>query len=133
MRLKILHLEDNSLKQSAIERVIRSVCNADIDWVTDVNAGFKKVEEAMKNGDLYDLAVSDMHYPLSYGLKPDWEAGEHFLRTLKNQNISLPVIMCSSANIKIPEAYGCVWYNEKHDWKSELRGLIQRYIQTLPR
>ena len=47
MRLKILHLEDNSLKQSAIERVIRSVCNADIDWVTDVNAGFKKVEEAM--------------------------------------------------------------------------------------
>mgnify|MGYP000293743680 FL=1 len=40
--LKILHLEDNAMKQTAIARVLHDVCEAEIDWVTDVASGMKK-------------------------------------------------------------------------------------------
>ena len=43
--LKILHLEDNAMKQTAIARVLHDVCEAEIDWVTDVASGMKKIKE----------------------------------------------------------------------------------------
>ena len=42
--LKILHLEDNAMKQTAIARVLHEACEAEIDWVTDVASGMKKME-----------------------------------------------------------------------------------------
>ena len=47
--LKILHLEDNAMKQTAIARVLHDVCEAEIDWVTDVASGMKKIEEIKEN------------------------------------------------------------------------------------
>ncbi|RHV71615.1 MULTISPECIES: hypothetical protein [Clostridia] len=48
--LKILHLEDNAMKQTAIARVLHDVCEAEIDWVTDVASGMKKIEEIKEQG-----------------------------------------------------------------------------------
>lgn len=62
--LKILHLEDNAMKQTAIARVLHDVCEAEIDWVMDVASGMKKIEEIKEQGDMYDLAITDMQYPL---------------------------------------------------------------------
>ena len=73
--LKILHLEDNAMKQTAIARVLHDACEAEIDWVTDVASGMKKIEEAKVQGDMYDLAITDMQYPLKKDAEIDEEAG----------------------------------------------------------
>ena len=44
MKLKILHLEDNVMKQIAITRVIQSVADAEIIWVSDMASGMEGIE-----------------------------------------------------------------------------------------
>ena len=67
MKLRIIQLEDSVMKHSAISRVIKNVVPAEIDWVTDMYSGIKKIDEAYRSGIPYDLAITDMHYPLSPG------------------------------------------------------------------
>ena len=78
MKLKIIHLEDSVMKHIAISRVIGKT--AQIDWVTDMVSGIEKIDYAIENGAPYDLAITDMHYPLSPGIRADWEAGNLILR-----------------------------------------------------
>ncbi len=77
--LKILHLEDNAMKQTAIARVLHDVCEAEIDWVTDVASGMKKIEEIKEQGDMYDLAITDMQYPLKKVLESTKMPGKYLL------------------------------------------------------
>ena len=123
--LKILHLEDNAMKQTAIARVLHDVCEAEIDWVTDVASGIKKIEEIKEQGDMYDLAITDMQYPLKKGTGIDEDAGGVFIGRMKDQNVEIPIIVCSSMRLRIREAYGCVWYHERNDWEMELRGMVR--------
>ena len=123
--LKILHLEDNAMKQTAIARVLHDACEAEIDWVTDVASGMKKIEEAKEQGDMYDLAITDMQYPLKKDAEIDEEAGEVFIGQMKAQNVEIPIIVCSSMRLRILESYGCVWYHERNDWEMELRGMVR--------
>ena len=123
--LKILHLEDNAMKQTAIARVPHEACEAEIDWVTDVASGMKKMEEAKVQGDMYDLAITDMQYPLKKDAEIDEEAGEVFIGQMKAQNVEIPIIVCSSMRLRIRESYGCVWYHERNDWEMELRGMVR--------
>ena len=123
--LKILHLEDNAMKQTAIARVLHDVCEAEIDWVMDVASGMKKIEEIKEQGDMYDLAITVMQYPLKKGTGIDEDAGEVFIGRMKDQNVEIPIIVCSSMRLRIREAYGCVWYHERNDWEMELRGMVR--------
>ena len=123
--LKILHLEDNAMKQTAIARVLHDVCEAVIDWVTDVASGMKKIEEIKEQGDMYDLAITDMQYPLKKGTGIDEDAGEVFIGQMKDQNVEISIIVCSSMRLRIREVYGCVWYHERNDWEMELRGMVR--------
>ena len=61
MKLRIIQLEDSAMKHSAISRVIKNVVPAEINWVTDMYSGIKKIDEAYRNGIPYDLAITDMH------------------------------------------------------------------------
>ena len=45
MKLRIIQLEDSVMKHSAISRVIKNVVPAEIDWVTDMYSGIKKIED----------------------------------------------------------------------------------------
>lgn len=126
MAFKIIHLEDSAMKHSAISRVIRSVVSAEIDWVTDVATGIDKINDAISEGNPYDLAITDMHYPLSPEKEADPEAGDFFVDIVKQKFDHLPVIVCSTYNIKNSDACGCVWFNEINDWEAELRNLIIR-------
>ena len=47
-----------------------------------------------------------------------------FVDIVKQKFDHLPVIVCSTYNIKNPDAYGCVWFNEINDWEGKLRDLI---------
>ena len=129
MKLKILHLEDNVMKQIAITRVIQSVADAEIIWVSDMASGMEKIEEAIKQNEPFDLAITDMHYPLSKDSESDLEAGETFIAEIKNRNLNLPVIICSSVNRRNNDILGCVWYHEAYDWESQMRELINQVLK----
>lgn len=53
-----------------------------------------------------NLIITDMHYPMRKGEEGDFDAGEKLLGILKERGIDTKVIICSSLNIKIREAYG---------------------------
>ena len=66
-----------------------------------------------------------MQYPLKKGTGIDEDAGEVFIGQMKDQNVEIPIIVCSSMRLRIREAYGCVWYHERNDWEMELRGMVR--------
>lgn len=117
MKLKILHLEDSVMKHLSILKAIEKAVAVEVDWVTDMASGIEKIDKAITNGVPYDLAITDMHYPLSPGVKADWEAGDFFVDVVRQRYDNLPVIICSTHNMKNPKAYGCVWFNELNDWE----------------
>lgn len=129
MILKIIHLEDNISKHMSITRVIQNSFPAKIELATDMGTGLEMIEKAITEGTPYDLAITDMHYPLSKGVEANWEAGEFFIDVLENKEIKLPVIVCSTMNMKIPKAYGCVWYSDISNWELELRDIVNKMLK----
>ena len=129
MKLRIIQLEDSVMKASAISRVIKNVVSCEIYWVTDMLSGIDRIDELLKNGNPYDLAITDMHYPLSPGLESDWQAGDHFIAEVKSRDIDLPVVICSTHNRKNPDAYDCVWYNDNYDWERQMSDIVKRVYE----
>ena len=122
--MRIIHLEDSVDKHMEVCRELRKMGITSVEWATSVGEGLEKIETAIQNGAPFDLAISDMHYPIRRGEVADWEAGEYFLKALAERNINLPVIICSTRNYRIPGAYGSVWFSDLSDWEMELRSLI---------
>lgn len=131
--MRIIHFEDSMDKHMEIFRILRRTGIQDAAWVTSVNDGMQEIEAAFKNGVPFDLAITDMHYPIKSGEPADWKAGERLIQLLQKQNIDLPVIVCSTGNFRIPGAYGCVWYSDLSDWETELMSLVERYKRNLKR
>ena len=122
--MRIIHLEDSVDKHMEVCRELRKMGITSVEWATSVGEGLEKIETAIQNGAPFDLAISDMHYPIRRGEIADWEAGEYFLKALAERNINLPVIICSTRNYRIPGAYGSVWFSNLSDWEMDLRDLI---------
>ncbi len=122
--MKIIHLEDSVDKHMEVCRELRKMGINSVEWATSVGEGLEKIETAIQNGTPFNLAISDMHYPIRRGEAADWEAGEYFLKALAERNINLPVIICSTRNYRIPGAYGSVWFSDLSDWEMDLRGMI---------
>ena len=122
--MKIIHLEDSVDKHMEVCRELRKMGNNSLEWATSVGEGLEKIQSAIQNRTPFNLAISDMHYPIRRGEAADWEAGEYFLKALAERNINLPVIICSTRNYRIPGAYGSVWFSDLSDWEMDLRGMI---------
>lgn len=127
--LKIIHLEDSVTKAMDIAKAIRSKYPCTIDLVSNMAKGIELIDEANQKGKPYDLAITDMHYPLASGENADWSAGEIFVDTIKQKNIDLPVIICSTHNMSNRDALGCVWFNDLEDWEFEIVELIQKIVK----
>ena len=130
MEFRVLHLEDSVFKHAAIARLIKDTVNAEIDWVTDVESGIEKIKESGMQDKPYDLAITDMHYPLSKGTEADWNAGNLFVDEVKKMHINLPVIVCSTHNMQNEDAFGCIWYSDFRDWESELREKVKQLVKN---
>lgn len=94
MKLRIIQLEDSVMKHSSISRVIKNVVPAEIDWVTDMYSGIKKIDEAYRSGIPYDLAITDMHYPLSPGGEADWKVGDIFVDIIRTKYLKRCLYRC---------------------------------------
>jgi len=125
-RMRVLHLEDNGVKHATITRVVKDTVRAQVDWVQDVESGMKKIAEAKLEGKPYDVAITDMHYPLEPDGEADHLAGEKFLAKVIEAGEKLPVIIMSTHNMTEKDAFGCVWYREDLDWEFELRKLLKK-------
>jgi CheY-like chemotaxis protein len=120
MSMRVLNLEDNSMKHSAIERVLRSYGISDIAWARNFEDGMEFLEEPC------DLIITDMQFPMRKGENDNPDAGEKVIEQVKARGLEIPVIVCSSVKYKIPEAFGCIWYSPRSEWEQELRELVQR-------
>ena len=124
--MKILHLEDSVSKHSEIRSVLLScgVKADDIVWVTNLMDGIDKIKEAKENGEHFDLAITDMYYPVEPGGYEEKDIGDKFVKFVKKEKLKLPVIICSSVNIKDGSVFGCVWFSPLSNWEMELRALV---------
>lgn len=65
-----------------------------------------------------------MYYPLEFGQEPDENGGIKLIERLTKENIKIPVIICSSINIREPRALGCVWYNKNRDLNMDFKDVV---------
>lgn len=125
--MKILHLEDSVSKHGEIRRVLLScgIKSEDIVWVTNLMDGIDKLKEAGEKGEKFDLAITDMYYPEEPGGYDGKETGEKFVKFVKSERLNLPIIICSSKNVKDGSVFGCVWFAYISNWEMELRAMIE--------
>lgn len=123
--MKVLNFEDNAIKHYRIRRALEN-CGVDvIECVNNQQEGLKKLKEAMVTVP-YDLIVTDMNYSLVQGGESDIHAGFKLIEKLKEENIAIPVIICSTIRYSGSDVLGAVWYNELRDIEEDFREILNR-------
>lgn len=130
--MKILHLEDSVSKYSEIRSVLNScgIKSEDIVWVTNLADGIYEINEAEKRGEQFDLAITDMYYPVEPGGYEEKDTGDKFVKFVKKERLSFPVIICSSVKIRDGSVHSCIWFSPFSNWEIELRGVIEELKQS---
>lgn len=123
--MRILHFEDDVFKKADIEKAIAAAGQHEVVWVRNVEDGLQRVREANGAHTPFDLIITDMHFPLSAGGEDCVRAGEVVMEELEKRGVDIPVIVCSSMNIRPARAYGSVWYSSISDWDMELQDMLQ--------
>ena len=125
--MRILNLEDSVSKHFEIRAVLLScgIKAEDIVWVTNLMDGIDIIKELAENGEYFDLAITDMYYPVEPGGYEEKDTGDKFVRFVKKERLKLPIIICSSVNIEDGSVYGCIWYSALGNWEMELRGMVE--------
>lgn len=123
--MKILHFEDDVYKHYDIAKAVEAAGSHEVIWVRNVEDGFARIREAEREGNPFQVIITDMHFPLSDGGEDSIRAGEEVLDGLEKRGLTIPVIICSSMNIRPSRAYGSVWYSKISDWDEELAAMIR--------
>ena len=66
-----------------------------------------------------------MYYPVEPGGYEEKDTGDKFVEFVKSEGLKLPVIICSSVNIKDGSVLDCVWFSPLSNWEMELRTLVE--------
>lgn len=122
-KIKAVIADDDVLKRADIRKAlefngvrnIMTVRNQEQLW-----------EQIYHDEDKIDLIVTDMQYPLEAGEAVDEEAGLKLIERMKQEEIDIPVIVCSSLNYSIPGILGSAWYNELNDLNSDFKEMLGR-------
>lgn len=122
--LKTLYFEDDPDKYWEVSNVLERA-GIKADWVTDLQDGLQKWEAETAAGEPYELVLTDMQFPLTPGGAVCSDAGDQVIARLREKKDFVPVIVCSSVQYRVPEAYGCVWYSKLQMWQSDLLRLVQ--------
>ena len=121
---KVLNFEDLPTKHVAVRRALERCGVPYIDHVENAVDGLDMVEAAIAEGKPYDLIVSDMYFPMTKG-GMEVQAGMYVIDELKARGIDVPVIVCSSARMVIPEIVGCIHYSSRNDLDADMREMIE--------
>ena len=123
--MKVLNIEDDALKHNDICKVLASCGVNTVDWENNWSDGWKAIKEAEKTDTQYELIITDMYYPRESGGREE-ASGELIIQKVIDKELLVPVILCSSVNLKYNEIFGCIYYNKKRNWEDDLRRLISR-------
>ena len=121
---KVLNIEDIATKHVAVRRALERCGVPYIDHAETAVDGLDMIEVAIAEGKPYDLVVSDMYFPMSKG-GMEVQAGMYVIEELKARGINVPVIVCSSARMVIPEIVGCIHYSSRNDLDADMREMIE--------
>lgn len=121
---RILNIEDTIGKHWDINRALEWNRCPKADNATTAEEGIKMIEEALENGNPYELLITDMHFPARGVL--DENAGMYVIEELKNKGIDIPIIVCSSVRYRIPDILGCVFYSRSCDLSWDFKDLLSK-------
>ena len=121
---KVLNIEDYPIKHVDVRRVLERCGIPNIDHAETAVDGLDMIEAAIAEGKPYDLIVSDMYFPMTKG-GMEVQAGMYVIEELLARGIDVPVIVCSSARMVIPEIVGCIHYSPKNDLDADMREMIE--------
>ena len=121
---KVLNIEDFPSKHVAVRRALERCGVPYVDHAETAVDGLDMIEAAIAEGKPYDLVVSDMYFPMSKG-GMEVQAGRYVIEELKARGIDVPIIVCSSARMVIPEIVGCIHYSLRNDLDADMREMIE--------
>ena len=128
--LQVLIVDDNVFKTVEIKKALEFNGIRNIISVRNQEAVWDEIDRLKESGTPIDLIVTDMHYPLRAGLEADHSAGFILIERMKEREIRIPVIICSTRNFHSPDTLGTVWYNELRDIEFDFKELLQRVCET---
>ena len=126
MNMRVLNVEDNVIKHHNIKRALETLGIREVTWVKNEYDAIKAVKDSIDSGGPFDLIISDMYFPLFPGSKEDENAGFTFIGELNDNNIDIPVIVCSSIRLSIPGILGCVYYSSNVVLDEEFKNLLKK-------
>lgn len=122
---KVLNLEDLISKHIDIVKALNRCGIDQVDHAMTATEGLDMIEDAIKAGKPYHAIVSDMYFPISPG-GGETLAGMYVIEELQNRGIDVPIIVCSSARMVIPEIVGCIHYSPyRNDLDADMREMIE--------
>ncbi len=124
--MRILHFEDEACKHADVKKAVNAAGPQEVVWAMNMEEGFAKLQEAQQEGKPFQVIITDMCFPLFEGGQESIRAGEEVMDGLEKRGLDIPVIVCSSLNIRSPRAYGSVWYSLISDWDMELAEMIRK-------
>jgi len=119
-------VDDSILKAMDIRKALEFCGVRNVVVVRSQDKVWDEIGKGNVNGKKVGLIVTDMHYPLVAGGDADEEAGFKLIERMKEQNVEIPIIICSSRNYSVPEILGCVWYSELNDINVEFKEVLER-------
>lgn len=122
---RVLNIEDTMTKHVAVLRALNRCGVEKVDHATTAMEGLAMVETAIEEGKPYHAIVADMYFEVSPGAGES-KAGYYVIEELENRGIDVPIIVCSSARLVIPNIVGCIYYNElRGDLDADMREMIE--------
>ena len=110
--MRVLNIEDDTFKHNDICKALSGCGIKDVEW---------------SSNNPYDLIITDMYYPDEPGGREEQSGDVLIDRVIKNK-ITIPVILCSSVNLKYPEIYGCVYYSRERNWEADMQKLVNSLV-----
>ena len=124
--MRVIIFEDNEIKYKDVKDILNSMGITDVTWITNAADGISYINDCMEKGSVVDLIITDMNFPLCYGVKPEVFAGNWLVDYFKYNKIEIPIIICSAMSMDSDDIYGSIQYKLDDDlWKYELRRMIQ--------
>ena len=123
--MKVLNIEDDAFKHNDICKVLTSCGVNTVYWEKNYEDGWKAIKNTEDAEKPYDLIITDMYYPREAGGREE-ASGELIIQKVIDQELKVPVILCSSVNLRFSEIFGCVYYNRIRYWEDDLKLLINK-------
>ena len=121
-------VDDGILKAIDIRKALNFNRITNVDIVSNQEKLWEAIYESKNSSKKVDLIVTDMQYPLMAGGRVDKDAGFKLIERMKEEQIEIPVIICSTSNYEgVTGILGSVWYRgEAGDLEGDFKEVLGR-------